>query len=119
MFGSERSAIHTGLRDPVGWSNPKIESLRCTIEQWRKPDDWRICQLSNGLLRLRVKVVCACMGYPARSLKIIGVMGTHGKTTSTELMASLFRAAGYRVSWGNSLDAVAERSATKGRCHEA
>lgn len=89
----------------MGWGNPEIESLKRTIERGRRLDDWRIWQLSRGLLRLRAKVACACMGYPARSLKIIGVTGTHGKTTTTELMASLFRAAGYRVSWVNSLGA--------------
>jgi UDP-N-acetylmuramoyl-L-alanyl-D-glutamate--2,6-diaminopimelate ligase len=45
------------------------------------------------------------MGRPARSLKIIGVTGTDGKTTTTELIASVFREAGYRISWINSLGA--------------
>lgn len=36
-------------------------------------------------------------GFPARKLKVIGVTGTNGKTTSINFIASILRAAGYKV----------------------
>jgi len=70
-----------------------------------KLDEWRPWQLSRALLRLRARAACAFMGHPARSLKTIGVTGTDGKTTTTELIAALLLASGRRVSWINSIGA--------------
>jgi UDP-N-acetylmuramoyl-L-alanyl-D-glutamate--2,6-diaminopimelate ligase len=39
----------------------------------------------------------ALRGYPARQLKVIGITGTDGKTTTTRLIASILEAAGRRV----------------------
>ncbi|MBU4273411.1 MAG: UDP-N-acetylmuramoyl-L-alanyl-D-glutamate--2,6-diaminopimelate ligase [Planctomycetes bacterium] len=39
----------------------------------------------------------ALAGNPSRQLKLIGVTGTNGKTTTTCLIAGIFKAAGYRV----------------------
>lgn len=39
----------------------------------------------------------ALAGNPSRQLKVIGVTGTNGKTTTTCLIAGIFKAAGYRV----------------------
>ncbi|RKO67459.1 UDP-N-acetylmuramoyl-L-alanyl-D-glutamate--2,6-diaminopimelate ligase [Desulfofundulus salinus] len=36
-------------------------------------------------------------GYPSRRLKLIGVTGTNGKTTTTHLLAAIYRAAGNKV----------------------
>ncbi|MGB9825781.1 MAG: Mur ligase family protein, partial [Desulfofundulus sp.] len=35
--------------------------------------------------------------YPSRKLKVIGVTGTNGKTTTTHLVAAIYRAAGHKV----------------------
>ncbi len=89
--------------DPL--SRSEIGSLSRLIERWRRLDDWRIWQYSKELTRLRARAASTLMGHPARSLKIIGVTGTDGKTTTTELIASMFHEAGYRISRINSLGA--------------
>ncbi|HLA82439.1 MAG TPA: UDP-N-acetylmuramoyl-L-alanyl-D-glutamate--2,6-diaminopimelate ligase, partial [Thermoleophilia bacterium] len=61
--------------------------------------------LSKGLTKLRAKSASTFMGYPSRSLKIVGVTGTDGKTTTTELIAALLSASGRRVSCINSIGA--------------
>lgn len=39
----------------------------------------------------------AFFGYPARQMKVVGVTGTDGKTTTTYLITALLEAAGHRV----------------------
>lgn len=41
--------------------------------------------------------------FPSRKLKIIGVTGTDGKTTTTEMIAKIFEEAGYKTSLINSI----------------
>ena len=42
-------------------------------------------------------VSAAFYGYPSRKLLLVGVTGTNGKTTTTNLIASIYRAAGEKV----------------------
>lgn len=80
-------------------------SLSRLIEQWNRVDNWKVWQCSKDLTRLRTRAASILMRHPAQSLKIIGVTGTDGKTTTTELIASVFHEAGYQISWINSLGA--------------
>jgi UDP-N-acetylmuramoyl-L-alanyl-D-glutamate--2,6-diaminopimelate ligase len=41
----------------------------------------------------------ARQGFPAKGLRVIGVTGSAGKTTSTTLIASILREAGYKVAY--------------------
>jgi UDP-N-acetylmuramoyl-L-alanyl-D-glutamate--2,6-diaminopimelate ligase len=51
--------------------------------------------------------LCAAWyGYPARKLRVIGVTGTDGKTTTVRLIASILQAAGYRVAWISTVNAL-------------
>ena len=43
------------------------------------------------------KIASFFYGQPAKRLKIIGVTGTNGKTTTTYMLASIFRAAGKKT----------------------
>lgn len=86
-------------------STDEIRSLKRTIALGMKLDECRLWQLSRVLLRLRARVACVLTGYPARSLNIVGVTGTDGKTTTTELAAAVLAASGRRVSWINSIGA--------------
>jgi UDP-N-acetylmuramoyl-L-alanyl-D-glutamate--2,6-diaminopimelate ligase len=72
----------------------------------------------DGLLHLPLVVVpntrtalpkfaCAVYNYPSRKLKLIGVTGTNGKTTSTFLMASILKSAGLKTGTVGTLGAEA------------
>ena len=43
------------------------------------------------------RMACAWYGYPAQKLKMIGVTGTKGKTTTTYMVKSILEAAGHKV----------------------
>ena len=43
------------------------------------------------------KIASAFYGEPSKSLKIVGVTGTNGKTTTAQMLASIWRAAGKKV----------------------
>jgi UDP-N-acetylmuramoyl-L-alanyl-D-glutamate--2,6-diaminopimelate ligase len=52
--------------------------------------------LSVAEPRLRLGALAAAvLGFPARSLKLVGVTGTNGKTTTTTLLATMCDAAGW------------------------
>ena len=42
-------------------------------------------------------------GFPSRKLKVIGVTGTNGKTTTTEMVAKIFEEADYKIALLNSI----------------
>jgi UDP-N-acetylmuramoyl-L-alanyl-D-glutamate--2,6-diaminopimelate ligase len=86
-------------------SNHEVRSLKRTLDVCVRLDEWRPWQLSKALAKLRTKAASAFMGYPSRSLKIVGVTGTDGKTTTTELTAAVLAACGQRVSLINSIGA--------------
>ena len=48
----------------------------------------------------------AWYGYPARALRVIGVTGTDGKTTTVNLIRSILEAAGHRTSLISTVNAV-------------
>jgi UDP-N-acetylmuramoyl-L-alanyl-D-glutamate--2,6-diaminopimelate ligase len=45
-------------------------------------------------------------GFPSKKLKIVGITGTKGKTTTTELVASVLKSAGYKVALANGIHFV-------------
>jgi len=48
----------------------------------------------------------AWYGYPARQLRVIGVTGTDGKTTTVRLIGAILQAAGHRVGWISTVNAL-------------
>ncbi len=53
-------------------------------------------QVAN-IRRALAQIAANFYGHPARALKLVGVTGTNGKTTTTYLLESVLRAAGQRV----------------------
>src|SRR4051812_30821146 len=45
-------------------------------------------------------------GFPSKKLKIIGVTGTDGKTTTTNLIYTILKEAGYKVSMVSTINAM-------------
>ncbi|RME30232.1 UDP-N-acetylmuramyl-tripeptide synthetase [Candidatus Parcubacteria bacterium] len=66
--------------------------------------------LARRLLRL-YHLLWACMAawwfdYPSRKLVVVGVTGTKGKTTTTEMIYTILRAAGYKTALTNTIHFV-------------
>lgn len=55
-------------------------------------------------------ISAAYFGYPAKKLKIIGVTGTKGKTTTTYLVKSILENAGYRVGVIGTIEVIIEET---------
>jgi UDP-N-acetylmuramoyl-L-alanyl-D-glutamate--2,6-diaminopimelate ligase len=61
-----------------------------------KGDDVTIVKVENGRRALG-QAAAAFQGYPVRQLRMIGVTGTNGKTTTTFLIRSLLKSTGRKV----------------------
>lgn len=46
---------------------------------------------------IKSQAVAMYFGYPAKGMKVIGITGTNGKTTTANIIATIFEDAGYRV----------------------
>ncbi|MFA6183502.1 MAG: UDP-N-acetylmuramoyl-L-alanyl-D-glutamate--2,6-diaminopimelate ligase [Parcubacteria group bacterium] len=45
-----------------------------------------------------------CFGFPSRKIKIIGITGTNGKTTTTQLVTKILEEAGYKVAMASTIN---------------
>lgn len=72
-------------------------AVAAVVEDWPKETyGLTIIQIKNVFGSLK-EIAGTFYGYPDRRLKLIGVVGTNGKTTSTYLLKSVLENAGYRV----------------------
>ncbi|MFZ1242833.1 MAG: UDP-N-acetylmuramoyl-L-alanyl-D-glutamate--2,6-diaminopimelate ligase [Candidatus Saccharimonas sp.] len=53
--------------------------------------------LEEGYRRSRVRAVSARYGFPAKHLRVIGVTGTNGKTTTVNFINEILKQAGYKT----------------------
>ncbi|MFH1098728.1 MAG: Mur ligase family protein [Candidatus Uhrbacteria bacterium] len=47
-------------------------------------------------------IAAAWFGFPARRLRVVGITGTHGKSSVAMLVGQVLMAAGYRVGWSST-----------------
>lgn len=58
---------------------------------------WMVRPFLPGYHMLRAILANIQNGFPARGMKVIGITGTNGKTTSAHFIAEVLEAAGYKV----------------------
>ena len=51
-------------------------------------------------------IAAAWYDYPAEKLKVIGITGTKGKTTTTYMVKSILESAGYKVGLIGTIEAI-------------
>lgn len=54
--------------------------------------------------KARAIIACFLYGFPARKLKVIGITGTNGKTTTANLVAAILDEAGYKVGLATTIN---------------
>lgn len=73
-------------------------AVAAVVSEWPEHDYGltliQVPEVTNPVVK---EIAGAFYGYPDRKLKLIGVVGTNGKTTSTYLLKSVLEAAGYQV----------------------
>lgn len=58
----------------------------------------KVCEIITDNTRKALSLVSAAYyGYPSKKMKLIGITGTNGKTTTTYLVKSILEFAGYKV----------------------
>ncbi|MDW8366530.1 MAG: Mur ligase family protein, partial [Abditibacteriales bacterium] len=80
-------ALQRGVRIVVG---EEVERLRALPEDVTKV-------IVSDARRALARMAAEFYGHPSRALKVVGVTGTNGKTTTTHLIGAILRQAGYRV----------------------
>jgi len=60
--------------------------------------------LRNVYHLLQAVAANVCFGFPSRKLKIIGVTGTNGKTTTTQMTARILEEAGFKIAIASTIN---------------
>ena len=69
------------------------------------PEDVTVIRVSDTRYALAL-MSAAYFGYPAEKLKVIGITGTKGKTTTTYMIKSILDSVGYKVGLIGTIEAV-------------
>ena len=54
----------------------------------------------------------ACFGFPGRKLKVIGITGTNGKTTTTQFVTKILQEAGKKVAMASTINFILDGTET-------
>lgn len=69
------------------------------------PEDVTVIQVEDGRYAMAL-ISAAYYGNPAEQMKIIGITGTKGKTTTTYMVKSILEAAGYKVGLIGTIEVI-------------
>ncbi|MDO5538802.1 MAG: UDP-N-acetylmuramoyl-L-alanyl-D-glutamate--2,6-diaminopimelate ligase [Eubacteriales bacterium] len=69
------------------------------------PEDVTVIQVENSRYAMAV-IAAAWYGHPAEKMKVIGITGTKGKTTTTYMIKSILESAGYKVGLIGTIEAI-------------
>lgn len=76
-----------------------------TMEPVDVPEEVTVIQVADTRYALAL-LSAAYFDYPAKRLKVIGITGTKGKTTTTYMVKSILEGAGYRVGLIGTIETV-------------
>lgn len=74
-------------------------------EQVDVPENVTVIQVEDTRYAMAL-ISAAYFGYPAERLKVIGITGTKGKTTTTYMVKSILENAGYKVGLIGTIEAI-------------
>lgn len=69
------------------------------------PEDVTVIQVKDSRYAMAV-IAAAWYGYPGEQLKVIGITGTKGKTTTTYMVKSILENAGYKVGLIGTIETI-------------
>ncbi len=69
------------------------------------PDEVTVIQVADTRYAMAL-ISAAWFGYPANEMRVIGVTGTKGKTTTTYMVKSILESAGYKVGLIGTIEAI-------------
>lgn len=69
------------------------------------PEDVTVIQVADTRMAMAL-ISAAWYDYPAEKLKVIGITGTKGKTTTTYMVKSILESAGYKVGLIGTIEAI-------------
>ena len=69
------------------------------------PDDVTVIQVEDTRYAMAL-ISASYFGYPADEMKIIGITGTKGKTTTTYMVKSILESAGYKVGLIGTIEVI-------------
>ncbi|MDO4521527.1 MAG: UDP-N-acetylmuramoyl-L-alanyl-D-glutamate--2,6-diaminopimelate ligase [Eubacteriales bacterium] len=92
---------HTYVEDVVK-KGAKVLVVQHPVEA---PKDVTVIQVEDSRYAMAL-IAAAWYGYPSEKLKVIGITGTKGKTTTTYMIRSILEAAGHKVGLIGTIEAI-------------
>ncbi|MGE3166012.1 MAG: UDP-N-acetylmuramoyl-L-alanyl-D-glutamate--2,6-diaminopimelate ligase [Planctomycetota bacterium] len=104
-------AVRGRRHDPLGQIGALAAGgVRGLVGEAERPGDWPYAYYRVPSARRALSLLeQAFRGNPARHLRVIGVTGTNGKSTTVRLLAGILRAAGRRAGWANTVTTATPR----------